>query len=147
MNIRPSTGFSSPSPSFGPRSVVVLMSGGVDSSVTAWLLKKEGRHVAGLTMRIPGQDGGSSRSCCGRDAAEVALSLSIPHYIADLEEELALLRPELDESVVAASEADLAKFDEALDARGIPSAPVPGGPTTDQSERPDVPSLTSTPRP
>lgn len=37
--------------------------------------------------------------------------------------------------------------DEALDARGIPSAPVPGGPTTDQSERPDVPSLTSTPRP
>ena len=72
MNIRPSTGFSSPSPSFGPRSVVVLMSGGVDSSVTAWLLKKEGWHVAGLTMRIPGQDGGSSRSCCGRDAAEVA---------------------------------------------------------------------------
>ncbi len=66
MNIRPSTGFSSPSPSFGPRSVVVLMSGGVDSSVTAWLLKKEGRHVAGLTMRIPGQDGLSSGSCCGR---------------------------------------------------------------------------------
>lgn len=87
MNIRPSTGFSSPSPSFGPRSVVVLMSGGVDSSVTAWLLKKEGRHVAGLTMRIPGQDGLSSGSCCGRDAAAVALSLSIPHYVADIEEE------------------------------------------------------------
>lgn len=87
MNIRPSTGFSSPSPSFGPRSVVVLMSGGVDSSVTAWLLKKEGWHVVGLTMRIPGQDGLSSISCCGRDAAAVALSLSIPHYVADLEEE------------------------------------------------------------
>ena len=87
MNIRPSTGFSSPSPSFGPRSVVVLMSGGVDSSVTAWLLKNEGWHVAGLTMRIPGQDGLPSGSCCGRDAAEVALSLSIPHYVADLEEE------------------------------------------------------------
>ena len=40
----------------------------------------------------------------------------VTRRIADLEEELALLRPELDESVATASEPDLAKFDEALDA-------------------------------
>ena len=64
------------------------MSGGVDSSVTAWLLKKEGWHVMGLTMRIPGRDDlPDSRNCCGQDAASVAHALSIPHYMADLKDE------------------------------------------------------------
>jgi tRNA-specific 2-thiouridylase len=86
MNIRPSTGFSSPFPSFGPKSVAVLMSGGVDSSVTAWLLRKSGWHVVGVTMNIPGT-GSSPGSCCGRDAASVALGLGIPHYTAFVEKE------------------------------------------------------------
>ncbi len=56
MNIRPSTGFSSPSPSFGPRS-----GGGLDERRRGQLRygvapEKEGWHVAGLTMKYrPGR--------------------------------------------------------------------------------------------
>jgi tRNA-specific 2-thiouridylase len=71
--------------------VVVAMSGGVDSSVAAALLKERGFEVTGVTMDIfplPKQDCDSSRSCCGRgaiaDANRVAAQLGIPHYVINL---------------------------------------------------------------
>jgi len=64
--------------------VVVAMSGGVDSSVCAALLKDEGFEVVGITMQIwqrPYQGSG----CCGlgsiEDARKVAHQLKVPHYV------------------------------------------------------------------
>ncbi len=72
--------------------VAAAMSGGVDSSVAAALLLREGRQVVGLTMdlvrRGRGGCGDESRpGCCGsgarKDAAAVAEALGIPLYVAD----------------------------------------------------------------
>lgn len=71
--------------------VVVAMSGGVDSSVTAALLREEGYDVVGMTMRLhdPGFTAKRSGTCCaGRDvydAQRVADRLGIPHYLVDFE--------------------------------------------------------------
>lgn len=75
--------------------VVVGMSGGVDSSVTAALLLEQGYNVIGVTMKTYDFDevGGNvanETSCCGlgaiNDARMVAAKLGIPHYVVDFRE-------------------------------------------------------------
>jgi len=66
------------------RQVAVLMSGGVDSSVTAHLLKGAGWDVLGITMKIPVACSASGRGCGGADAAFVCNELGIPHYFLDV---------------------------------------------------------------
>ena len=82
------------SPSFLPwapkkpssKQIVVLMSGGVDSSVSAYLLREQGWEVLGITMKIPVSCDTKQRSCCGADAAFVCNELNIPHYFVDVTE-------------------------------------------------------------
>ncbi len=68
------------------RQVAVLMSGGVDSSVTAHLLKSAGWEVLGVTMKIPVACDTGIRGCCGADAAFVCHELGLPHYFVDVTE-------------------------------------------------------------
>ena len=71
--------------------VVAAMSGGVDSSVVAAILKRAGYDVVGITLQLYDQGRASGRSgtcCAGRDIADakaVAAALGIPHYVLDYE--------------------------------------------------------------
>jgi tRNA-specific 2-thiouridylase len=67
------------------KTVFVGMSGGVDSSVAAYLLKKEGYNVIGVFMRCYNLDGCSERDA--EDARRVAEQLNIPFYALDFEAE------------------------------------------------------------
>ena len=66
------------------KKVVVAMSGGVDSSVCAYLLKQEGYDVVGATMKLIDND---STNQSINDAKEVCDSLGIKHYVFDLVKE------------------------------------------------------------
>lgn len=69
------------------RDIAVLMSGGVDSSVTALLLRDAGWNVVGITMKIPvAENCDAKRSCCGLEAGYVAKDLGIAHYYLDVRE-------------------------------------------------------------
>lgn len=72
------------SPEFNRR-VFVAMSGGVDSSVAAHLLKEQGYNVTGIFMHCYNLDGCSERDA--EDARRVAEYLQIPFYIFDFEED------------------------------------------------------------
>jgi tRNA-specific 2-thiouridylase len=71
--------------------VVVAMSGGVDSSVVAGLLKRQGYEVIGITLQLYDHGAAVHRagSCCAGqdidDARRVSETLGIPHYVLDYE--------------------------------------------------------------
>ncbi|WP_339082691.1 tRNA 2-thiouridine(34) synthase MnmA [Hyphomicrobium sp. ghe19] len=71
--------------------VVVAMSGGVDSSVAAAIMKAAGHDVIGVTLQLydHGTASGRKGSCCAgqdiHDARRVAEALDIPHYVLDYE--------------------------------------------------------------
>mgnify|MGYP002230096639 CR=1 FL=1 len=71
------------------------MSGGVDSSVAAWLLKEQGYDVIGVTMQIWQDEDNAAQEenggCCGLsavdDARRVANMLEIPYYVMNFKNE------------------------------------------------------------
>ncbi len=70
--------------------IVVAMSGGVDSSAAAALLKEQGHEVLGITLRVWSYEGKAQcGSCCSPedidDARAVAQTLGIPFYVANAE--------------------------------------------------------------
>ena len=75
--------------------ILVAMSGGIDSSLTALLLHEQGYEVIGMTMKTwDYQNSGGSKKetgCCSldsiNDARNVAVHLGFPHYIIDIREE------------------------------------------------------------
>ncbi len=77
------------------KKVMVAMSGGVDSAVTAAILQEEGYEVVGATIKLFSREEGScqskGRSCCSladvEDARSVATKLGIAHYVFNFTEE------------------------------------------------------------
>lgn len=75
--------------------IVVAMSGGVDSSVTAALLAEQGYDVVGITLQLYDQGEMAARkgACCAGqdiyDARRVAETIGIPHYVLDYESKFA----------------------------------------------------------
>lgn len=76
---------------FQPRTIVVAMSGGVDSSTVAAMLHAEGHNIIGITLQLydHGQMAAKKGACCAGqdiyDAKMVADKLGFPHYILDYE--------------------------------------------------------------
>ena len=79
----------------GKKTVVVGLSGGVDSSVAAYLLKEQGYDVIGVTMQIWQEEDSctveENGGCCGlsavKDARRVAQKLDIPYYVMNFRKE------------------------------------------------------------
>jgi len=112
----------------------VAMSGGVDSSVVAGMLKREGRNVVGMTMqlwnqrRLPELAGGESTGrCCSiddvYDARWVATQIGIPYYVVNFEDrfEQQVVKPFVDEYLAGRTPIpctlcnNFIKFDQFLD--------------------------------
>lgn len=85
--------------------VLVAMSGGVDSSVTAYLLQSQGYECIGATMKLYNNDAinNDGHTCCSlddvEDARDVAFRLGIPHYVFDYSAEFEdeVMRPFVEE--------------------------------------------------
>ena len=73
------------------RTVAVAMSGGVDSSVSAMILKERGYKVIGVSMHLFNASSSEPKTCCSindiLDAKKVCVRLGIPHFVINLEEE------------------------------------------------------------
>lgn len=115
--------------------VAVAMSGGVDSSVVAGLLRRQGFSVVGLTMQLWNQnrlpaltpEGGSVGRCCSLDdvydARAVAGALDIPYYVINFEEhfEKHVVKPFVDDYLAGRTPIpctlcnNFVKFDQFLD--------------------------------
>jgi len=75
----------------GNNPIVVAMSGGVDSSVAAALMKQDYEDVIGVTLRLYDEKKvANSKTCCSgadiMDAKKIANTITIPHYVFDYEE-------------------------------------------------------------
>lgn len=70
-----------------PNRILVAMSGGVDSSVAACILKDEGYDVVGISMNLLTCSRAADRSCCTaadrQDARMICQRLGIPHHVVD----------------------------------------------------------------
>src|SRR5687767_1356840 len=127
--------------------IAVAMSGGVDSSVVAGMMSREGRSVVGLTMqlwnqrRLPElQTGESVGRCCSLDdvydARAVAQQLGIPYYVVNFEQrfEQEVVKPFIDEYLAGRTPIpctlcnNFVKFDQFLDmAAGIGAEQIATG--------------------
>lgn len=77
-----------------PKKAMIAMSGGVDSSVAAFLMKEQGYDCIGVTMKLyqlPEDIDPGKRTCCAlsdtEDARSVAARLEIPYYVYNMEEQ------------------------------------------------------------
>jgi tRNA-uridine 2-sulfurtransferase len=115
--------------------IAVAMSGGVDSSVVAGMLRARGENVVGLTMQLWNQrrlpelvpEGGSTGRCCSLDdvydARHVAQLLDIPYYVVNFEDrfEAQVVKPFVDEYLAGRTPVpctlcnNFIKFDQFLD--------------------------------
>ena len=71
--------------------IIVAMSGGVDSSVAAALMKRKASNVMGVTLKLYDEKKvNNSKTCCAGvdilDAKKIANTISIPHYVLDFQE-------------------------------------------------------------
>ena len=76
------------------KKAIIAMSGGVDSSVAAYLMKKNGFECIGATMKLFDNDDiviKNDKSCCSLDGVEdarsVARDLGIPYYVFNFRDE------------------------------------------------------------